>query len=248
MQAQLSIITVVYNGGALLEKTILSVLEQSYPHIEYIIVDGKSTDNTMQIVEKYKSRIDRIVSEKDTGLYHAMDKGLKLATGRYVWFMNCGDQINDAQTVEKMFAEKVDADIYYSDTALIDEEGKFLSLLSEVSHNNAPDPLTPLSMSRGMAVCHQSFIVKRSIAPPFDLHYKISADIDWVIKCLKKSKRNHKLSFCLSKFLVGGISSKNRWRAVRERFVMYNKHFGLVRNLYNHIFVVGRVVKKMLRK
>ncbi|MCX6181996.1 MAG: glycosyltransferase family 2 protein [Bacteroidetes bacterium] len=247
MTPKISIITVVYNGGTLLEKTILSVLSQTYSNIEYIIVDGKSTDNTLAIVEKYKSKIAKVISEKDSGLYHAMDKGLKLATGDYVWFMNCGDQINDEKTVEKIFAEKIAADIFYSDTALIDEEGLFLSLLSEVSHNKAPDPLTPKSMSRGMAVCHQSFIVKRSIAPPFELRYKISADIDWVIKCLKKSTVNYKLPFCLSKFLVGGISSQNRWTAVKERFVMYNHHFGLVKNLYNHIFVVGRVVKKMFK-
>ncbi len=247
MEPQISIITVVYNGGALLEKTILSVLSQTYTNIEYIIVDGKSTDGTLSIIEKYKSKIAKVISEKDNGLYHAMDKGLKLATGKYVWFMNCGDQINDEKTVERIFEKNVDADIYYSDTALIDEQGKYLSLLSEVSHNTAPDPLTPQAMSRGMAVCHQSFIVKRSIAPAFDLHYKISADIDWVIKCLKQSSANCKLSFCLSKFLVGGISSQNKWRAVRERFVLYTKHFGLSRNLYNHIFVVGRVLKKLFK-
>ncbi len=247
MTPKISIITVVYNGGALLEKTILSVLSQTYSNIEYIIVDGKSTDNTLEIVEKYKSKIATVISEKDDGLYHAMDKGLKLATGDYVWFMNCGDQINDEKTVEKIFENNTSADIYYSDTALIDESGKFLSLLSETSHNTAPDPLTPDAMSRGMAVCHQSFIVRRSIAPPFELRFKISADIDWVIKCLKKSTSNIKLSFCLSKFLVGGISSQNRWRAVSERFVLYNQHFGLLKNLYNHIFVVGRVVKKMFK-
>jgi len=247
MNPQISIITVVYNGGALLEKTIQSVLSQTYTNIEYIIIDGKSTDNTGEIIEKYKSKISKVLSEKDNGLYHAMDKGLKLATGNYVWFMNCGDQINDEKTIERIFERHSDGDIFYSDTALIDESGKYLSLLSEVSHNKAPDPLTPQAMSQGMAVCHQSFIVKRSIAPPFDLRYKISADIDWVIKCLKNGSTIYKLPFCLSKFLVGGISSKNRWRAVRERFILYNHHFGWSKNLYNHIFIVGRVVKKIFK-
>ena len=243
MKPKVSIITVVFNGENIIEKTMQSVLDQTYPNIEYIIVDGKSTDKTLQIIEKYKERIAVLISEKDKGLYDAMNKGLSAATGDYVWFMNGGDQINDADVLTTIFSQNIDADIFYSDTNLIDEEGKYLSLLSEIGHNNAPQNLTYKSMQRGMVVCHQSFIAKRDITSPFNLKYKISADIDWVIKCLKKSKLSHKLDFCLSQFMVGGVSSKNRWRAVRERFFLFNEHFGVVRNLYNHVFVLFRVIK-----
>ena len=245
---KISVITVVYNGGKLLEKTMCSIFSQTYSNIEYIIVDGKSSDNTMEIVAQYKSKIAQVISEKDSGLYDAMNKGLKVATGDYVWFVNCGDQICEPNTIEKMLADGQDIDVYYSDTELIDDRGEFLSMLSEIGHNNAPDPLTWKSMERGMVVCHQSFVVKRSIAPVFDLKFKISADIDWVIKCLKQSRSNRKLPFPLSKFLVGGVSSENRWRAVRERFVLYQYHYGLLRNLYNHLFVLGRVFKNVLKK
>ena len=248
MKPKVSIITVVFNGENIIEKTMQSVLTQTYPNIEYIIVDGKSTDNTLQIIEKYKEKISVLISEKDNGLYDAMNKGLAVATGDYVWFMNGGDQINDFDVLTNVFAQNIESDIFYSDTNLIDEEGKYLSLLSEIGHNNAPDNLTPKSMQRGMVVCHQSFIAKRNITSPFNLKYKISADIDWVIKCLKRSKQNHKLNFCLSKFMTGGVSSKNRWRAVRERFVLFNEHFGTARNLYNHIFVLLRIVKKAFHR
>lgn len=248
MKPKVSIITVVFNGENIIEKTMQSVFAQTYDNIEYIIVDGKSSDNTLSIIEKYKEKISVLISEKDKGLYDAMNKGLQVATGDYVWFMNGGDQIADAQVLAKIFSLNIDADIFYSDTALIDENGKYLSLLSEIGHNNAPDNLTAKSMQRGMVVCHQSFIAKRNITSPFNLKYKISADIDWVIKCLKKSKNNHKLSFCLSKFMTGGVSSKNRWRAVRERFILFDEHFGTARNLYNHIFVMGRVFKNAISR
>ena len=161
---KISIITVVYNGGKLLEKTMCSIFAQTYSNLEYIVVDGKSTDNTMEIVARYKSKIAQVISEKDSGLYDAMNKGLKVATGDYVWFVNCGDQICAPNTIDKMLADKQNADLYYSDTELIDEQGEFLSMLSEIGHNNAPDPLTWKSMERGMVVCHQSFVVKRLYA------------------------------------------------------------------------------------
>ena len=248
MKPKVSVITVVFNGENIIEKTMQSVFAQTYPHIEYIIVDGKSTDNTLQIIEKYKEKISVLISEKDNGLYDAMNKGLAVATGDYVWFMNGGDQINDFDVLTNVFAQNIESDIFYSDTNLIDEEGKYLSLLSEIGHNNAPANLTHKSMQRGMVVCHQSFIARRNITSPFNLNYKISADIDWVIKCLKRSKKNHKLNFCLSKFMTGGVSSKNRWPAVRERFVLFNEHFGTARNLYNHIFVLLRVIKKAFHR
>ncbi len=244
MSVKVSIITVVFNGEHIIEKTIQSVLSQTYTDFEYIIIDGKSTDRTLEIIDQYKSKIQILVSEKDNGLYDAMNKGLALATGEYVWFMNGGDQIGDPEVLSKIFTSNINADIFYSDTALIDEQGKYLSLLSEIGHNNAPHPLTWKSMERGMVVCHQSFIVKRALTNPFDLQYKISADIDWVIQCLKKSKSNHKFNFCISKFMVGGVSSKNRWRAVKERFRLFNKHYGLLRNLYNHIFILKRIISK----
>src|SRR4051812_15125406 len=89
-----SVITIVYNGGALLEGTIQSVLKQDPTHLEYIIIDGGSKDNTLDVIKKYTDQIDFWVSEPDKGIYDAMNKGLNAATGDYVWFMNAGDHIH----------------------------------------------------------------------------------------------------------------------------------------------------------
>src|SRR4051812_1110497 len=95
----LSVITVVYNNVSHIERTLLSVLDQTYPHIEYIVIDGASTDGTLVIIEKYKDRIAKLISEPDKGIYDAMNKGLAIATGDYVLFMNSGDEIYARETV-----------------------------------------------------------------------------------------------------------------------------------------------------
>src|SRR5690606_3344358 len=109
----LTVITVVYNNVRDIERTIKSVVNQTSPHIQYIVIDGGSTDGTVNIINRYASRIARFVSEPDKGIYVAMNKGLALATGEYVLFMNSGDEIYANDTVAQVFATADDADIYY---------------------------------------------------------------------------------------------------------------------------------------
>src|ERR1700761_6569563 len=108
---KLRVITIVYNNAAHSERTILSVLNQTYPNIEYIIVDGLSTDGTLEIIKKYSNKIARLISGKDAGIYDAMNKGLSAATGDYVLFMNSGDELYSANTISDVFATADDADI-----------------------------------------------------------------------------------------------------------------------------------------
>src|ERR1700755_616928 len=89
----LSVITIVYNNVRDIERTMLSVLNQTYPNIEYIIVDGASNDGTLEVIKRYETRITKLISEKDEGIYDAMNKGLAIATGDYVVFMNSGDEL-----------------------------------------------------------------------------------------------------------------------------------------------------------
>ncbi|HEY1007401.1 MAG TPA: glycosyltransferase, partial [Sphingobacteriaceae bacterium] len=114
MNQKLSVITIVFNNARDIERTILSVLNQTYGNIEYIVIDGASTDGTLEVIKRYEDRLI-LKSEKDKGIYDAMNKGLALATGDYVLFMNSGDEIYAADTVEKVFATAPSADVYYGE-------------------------------------------------------------------------------------------------------------------------------------
>ena len=129
LHPKFSIITVTYNAGKVLEDTIQSVITQTYKNVEYIIVDGKSTDGTMDIVNRYREHIHTIVSEPDKGLYDAMNKGIDLATGDYLCFLNAGDELHEDDTlqliVHSLNGEKELPDVIYGETAIVDEEGHF---------------------------------------------------------------------------------------------------------------------------
>ena len=127
-----SIITVTYNAGKVLEDTIQSVISQTYRNVEYIIVDGKSKDNTLEIVDKYRNHISKVVSEPDKGLYDAMNKGILLATGDYLCFLNAGDELHDNQTLQQIVHTLKGTalpDVIYGETAIVDKEGRLSSSL-----------------------------------------------------------------------------------------------------------------------
>jgi len=149
-QPKLSIITIVYNNMHHIERTMLSILYQTYPNIENIIIDGLSTDGTVDIIKKYESRISKFISEKDNGIYDAMNKGLALATGDYVLFMNSGDEIYTKDTIANVFASAEDADIYYGETEMINDNGQSLGQ----RRHKAPKQLNWRSFKYGMSVSH----------------------------------------------------------------------------------------------
>lgn len=234
----LSVITVVYNNVKDIERTMLSVLDQTYPHIEYIVVDGVSTDGTIDILKKYENRISKLIIEKDHGIYDAMNKGLAFATGDYVLFMNSGDEIYDLNTVKEAFSTSPDADIYYGETEMFDENWKSLGQ----RRHKAPAKLTKASFRYGMSVSHQAIYVRRNIAEPYDLRYKLSADIDWILKALEKANKVVNTRRYVAKYLVGGMSKKKHRESLKERFAIFTKHYGLLPNLMNH----GVIAVKLL--
>ncbi len=239
MNPKLSIITIVYNGEALIEGTILSVLCQSYANIEYIIIDGKSTDNTMKIVGKYSERIQKVISEPDKGLYDAMNKGLAIATGEYVWFMNCGDWIYDRDTVKQMFSDHNDESVIYGYCMMVDDDRKEIGLRSEITPHKLPKQLNWKDMARGMVVSHQSFVPKRNICPEY-IEDNICADIDWVIRILKKSNSVSFQNYPISAFLVGGVSKARHKESLRDRYKVLQVHYGWLPNLLNHGYIIIR--------
>ncbi len=229
---KISIITVVFNSEKYLENTILSIIHQTYPFTEYIIIDGGSKDNTVNIIKKYEKYITYWVSEPDKGLYDAMNKGLKAATGDFVWFINSGDRIYSEEVLENFLRNiEKSADIYYGETVMIDENGKEIGM----RRLKTPEHLTWKSLLMGMVVSHQSIIVKKSNAPLFDLTFRFSADFEWVIKSLRNSQNIVNTNLILSKFLDGGLTKHNIIPGLKERFRIMIKNYGFFKTIFNHL-------------
>lgn len=232
-QPRLSVITIVYNNVRDIERTMLSVINQTYTNLEYIIIDGESSDGTLEVVNKYQHRISKLISEPDKGIYDAMNKGLSLGTGDYVLFMNSGDEIYSVETVEKVFACEPDADIYYGETEMFDQQWRSLGQ----RRHQAPEKFSWKSFQWGMSVSHQAIYIKRSITEPFDMQYQLSSDIDWIIKAAKKARKIVNTHLYVAKYMVGGMSKAKHKQSLVERFNIFTKHYGLVTNILNHSII-----------
>lgn len=164
IQPKISVVTVCYNAVNDIEKTILSVINQTYPNIEYLIIDGGSTDGTMDIVNKYKDKIDVIVSEPDKGIYDAMNKGIDRATGEWINFMNAGDIFASVEIIEQIFNIQISSnvEIIYGD--VIKNSSKKILKAYNIS-----------SFSHMMPFCHQAAFARLPI-DFFDTKFKIASD------------------------------------------------------------------------
>ena len=240
-----SIITVTYNAEKVLEDTIQSVIFQTYRNVEYIIVDGASKDHTLEIVNKYHNRINKVISEPDKGLYDAMNKGIQLATGDYLCFLNAGDKFHDSETLQKIvhtLKGQELPDVIYGETAIVDEEGHFLHM----RRLSAPAHLNWKSFKQGMLVCHQAFFANRELAINhlYDLQYHFSADFDWCIRIMKKAKCLHNTRLTLIDYLNEGMTTKNHKASLKERFCIMAKHYGLISTILHHGWFVIRLFYK----
>lgn len=236
-QPKLSVITIVFNNVRDIERTMLSVLNQTYPHIEYLVIDGASTDGTLDILKKYESKLSKLISERDKGIYDAMNKGLASATGDYVLFMNSGDELYAPDTVEKVFSTAANADIYYGETEMYDEQRQSLGR----RRHQAPEQFSWKSFRYGMSVSHQAIYIRRSLTEPYDMQYQLSSDIDWVIKAAKKAKTIVRVNGYVAKYLVGGMSKKRHRQSLKERFHIFSKHYGFIPNVINHLIIAVRL-------
>lgn len=254
MKPFVSIITITYNADKVLKKTIDSVWGQKNKNFEYIIIDGNSKDDTLNIIQQYENvRYDSLqaakertesdnskihwISEPDSGLYNAMNKGIEVAKGEFLWFINAGDKIYDDNTIENIISvwkNQPQADVIYGQSLIIDENDKPLG----ERHKIAPEKLTKKSLLNGLVVCHQSILVKKEIAPFYQLKYRITADYDWVCKVLESSTSNCYVPEYLSRFMVAGVSSQQRKKALLERYHIMKSHFGLWATLWAHCKIV----------
>lgn len=231
---KISIITIVFNDVKHLEGTILSVLNQTNANIEYIIIDGGSTDGTVDIIKKYADKLGFWVSEKDKGIYDAMNKGLRAATGDFVWFMNSGDQVHEPDTIAR-FIGLIDetTDVVYGETVLINDSGEILGM----RRKKAPENLTWKSFFTGMMVCHQSVLVRREIAPVYNETYRLSADFEWVLVSLKNARKIVNTRQILSRYLEEGATTKNHKASLKERFRIMKQYFGFLPTVFIHVWL-----------
>lgn len=242
---KVSIITITFNPGELLDRTAQSIMGQSCKDFEWLIIDGESSDNTIEKIQKYLPFLEKIIpvrwiSEPDHGIYDAMNKGLKLAAGDYVWFVNAGDTIASPTTLESIIksisTEKTEPDFIYGETLIVDSNGEVMG----ERRLKAPKHLNWKSFRMGMLVCHQSMLVKRNLAPEYDLNYRFSSDFEWTIRCLKKAKGIHNTELVLSHFLDGGVSKKKMKASLKERFNIMVHYYGWLPTVLRHLWFVCR--------
>ncbi len=241
--AKLSVITVVYNDVKNIKRTMLSVLNQTFESIDYIVIDGASNDGTLEIIESFNDRLAYFISEKDGGIYDAMNKGLAAAQGDYVIFMNSGDEFYASETVQEVFDSAPSGDIYYGETEMYDEQWNSLGR----RRHTAPENFSWSSFKLGMSVSHQAIYIKRSLTVPYDLQYKYSADIDWIIKAAKKASSIVNTRIYVAKYLVGGVSKQKHLESLKERFNIFTKYYGLIPNILNHFVIAANLLVYYIR-
>lgn len=237
----ISVITITYNAAPVIRPTLESLKNQTFRNFEHLVIDGASKDNTVSIVKEMSP--DSIVrSEPDRGLYDAMNKGLRAAKGKYLLFLNAGDSLHASDTLQR-YADSAgnNADIIYGDTVIVDSDRKFL----KPRHLSAPGRLTFRSFANGMLVCHQAFMVRRELAPEYDLQYRFSADYEWTIRCLKTadSDRNVNLHTVTIDYLCDGLTDKNHRASLKERFRIMCRYYGTIPTLLRHIRFLLRHIR-----
>lgn len=239
----ITIVTITYNAAETVGRTIESVASQTFPDYEHIIVDGASTDATLSIVDAAPGKERRVVlSEPDKGLYDAMNKGIELAKGKYMMFLNAGDKFHSTDSLAEISAAIMkygEPGVVYGQTNLVDNEGNYLS----PRHLTAPDNLRYKDFARGMLVCHQAFVVLKHIAPLYSLQYRFSADYEWCIRCLMHSRCNVSTGTVLIDYLSEGLTTANRRKSLAERFRIMSFYFGFWPTLFRHIGFLFRFIK-----
>lgn len=257
-----SIVTITYNADNVLGKTVDSVFSQTYPHVEHVIIDGASTDDTLQVAQDYMQRSYaasngheiRIVSEPDNGLYDAMNKGLRQVSGDYVLFLNAGDFFPDSEVLsniardvglEGVSREKLPV-VLYGNTDIVDNDGRFLR------HRRLQPPanLSWRSFRHGMLVCHQAFYARLDIAKtvPYDCRYRFSADVDWCIRIMKEAEIRHlpllNLHLVVANYTEEGQSTIHHRESLNERYQIMCHHYGKIPTIFMHLwFAVRQIIK-----
>jgi len=238
---RITVVTVTYNAASSLEQTIQSVLNLRYNNLEYIVIDGGSTDGTVDIIRQYASRIDFWVSEKDGGIYDGMNKAIDRATGEWINFMNAGDRFASPEALEFFRALKERKDIYYGDAIV--EYPSFQSLF--VKH-----PLP--AMWKQMPFCHQATFASVTLMKmfKFDLRYRLSSDFGFLYRAYLEGKSFQYVNCVICYFdFTQGASKSSALRSIRERQqIVLSLRFGLEKWLYFRLLTISIWTRELLKK
>lgn len=204
---KISIITINYNDAIGLEKTIKSIVNQKNINFEFIVIDGDSTDGSKDVIDKYQDKIDYWVSEKDNGIYHAMNKGIQASKGDYLLFMNSGDVLVNDTSILTICQEKLVEDIVAFD-CLLEKENQIVGRRTHIEF-----PTLFYAYKRGFK--HQSTFIKRSLFRELGLYnenYKIAGDYEFWIRCfLERTTSAKSYTIPIAIFKLGGISQNSDW-------------------------------------
>ena len=257
-----TIITITYNAEKVLQRTLRSVLNQTYEGVEHLIIDGASSDGTLALAKAYKQQSDAsdnghkviVKSEPDRGIYDAMNKGLSQAYGDYVVYLNAGDFFPSNSMLEDIvhrcrlteYPSDALPGVLYGNTNIVDGAGRYLHL----RRLQPPALLTWRSFRYGMLVCHQAFYARTDIAKnlQYDTRYRFSADVDWCIRVMREAERMglplYNINMVVANYMEQGATTMNHQASLKERFDVMRRHYGLFTTIAMHLlFVVRSVIK-----
>lgn len=223
----ITIVTVVFNGERYIEETILSVINQKYKNIEYIIIDGGSNDNTINIIKKYEDLIDYWMSMDDDGIYDAMNKALKIAKGKWINFMNCGDCFCNNEVIEKIeFCNYSKYVMIYGNTRVHNSDRAFIKNLKSFNMNKIN-----LAIFSTRVVCHQAVFYNRKVNFKFPKQYKLKGELYSYLEYLNYGKAL-RINLDICNFFLGGRGNLQKEKNIKETWSVLKDQLGIMRFLY----------------
>jgi glycosyltransferase involved in cell wall biosynthesis len=244
MNLKISIITVVYNSANFLENTIKSVLNQNYKNIEYIIIDGGSEDGTIDIIKKYENRINYWVSEQDYGIYDAMNKGIAVSTGEYLYFLNAGDTLYRNDTIQSIVKN------------ITNEKIDILTGNINVNNQNKEQIIKFSKFNRFYlmrhTINHQAIIAHRRCfrnSNNFKIEYNIRADYEWLVRCIIGNELKIRYyDIIIANYLFGGYSKKNEREGNKEKRPIIKQYFPIFYSFLYELYLIYLQIYKTIRK
>lgn len=236
----LSIVTVTYNAAGFIQETLESVYSQTFTNYEHLIIDGASSDNTLELIKKFNNPRLCLLSEKDKGIYDAMNKGIQQAKGSWLYFLNAGDTFTSPRILEQLFnGREQTCDLIYGKVVTKNEP-------SGVNYTTG-QPLTFSSFFFTIPINHQGAFFHRSTFErigKYNLNYKILADLEWLIRYFKQdSNKSEYVNKIIAEYETVGFSYHNRSRSLRETLKYSRQHFPLYVTIINFLMHPLMVVK-----